>query len=452
MLQSVCGGIFDDRLQDQERYDVITKVASLTAPQSDIIPTNPNLSLIFTSQCRGVTLQKMEKQGKIGTLYMIKTTKNEVIVGKTIPYKRNIPGWKVEESNATGGVCIPSLQPGTILLGLDEFTNDSLIGYIIRTVLEQNKMSSIACVYHYAGGYSSDRGMIIMEYAELGNLLSFSQRGALKLPPMMGQPISPGRLALQQPSLTTSSLLANKTSEYGVNKRLRDDLTSSGYIRDVYVMNSDVTVGIISQVTMSIHYLGRALQFSSGDLKAENILVYPKPMMGTYKSLNLKCPVTCKISDFGKSSLSIQRLDGRLMRIYNETAAADLYMKLKSFNPKIYMDRVSARNYYIVDQSFTNEVYVWMRHSGHPYYRSFDYYTFMLSILSIPAYYFSFFSSADAISKFWIPMWLSDTESAEMQKIIHDRAVSVSRLGMNSIIEILKDKRLMCDVIDIIVG
>jgi hypothetical protein len=448
MLGRLCYSLLDEQAWKEERDRTIHQLITL-ADGARLDLSNPNLGVLVNGRCPGVTIEASKEKGKVGNIYLIRSVPaSEVLVLKEMNYSnssisqralvtpKEVSSFSPCRVHGAGDMkfdcesCVGALRAGTKLVGTEEYVNELLIGYIIHNILERANIRSICTLYQYGGVYNG-RGYTIMEYADLGNLSS-------------------------------QSLIAKYSKRYNIT-----DVLSSPAItlKNVIIMDESVVKGVISQVVMAIHYLGYTLQFSSNDLKPENLLCYLTPSKGSYRgttgiesesssrgSLDLTCPFTVKISDLGKSSITIQTAPNQYMRLYNRSISSSIYSSLASFKPKVTRDKLTQLTYYVVDDTFITSIYTWMRHTGHPYYRSFDYYTFMISLLTIPAYYFAFFSSESLLKTFWHPMWMSDQEGAEMQRLIHSRIYSPERTGLGESIDMLRGKRLICDTVDAIVN
>lgn len=397
-----CESLFNPALQSQSRNTIVSSLISLKDDPSIIktLISDSWIKLLMEGRCSSITLTPLGERGKVGVPYLLRKlelTGTKTYILKTSSYTPYSSIKKVTK-DSENNLCLAG--DINIDLALDEFTNELLIGYILRNVFETTGMKSLAVTYDYGGAYENTGG-IIMEYADIGNLIS-----VVKYPQFM----------------------------------------TDGLVR------VNILEGIISQVLTTIHFLGQdsIVQFTSGDLKMENILVFNRPMRGTYFSLNVSCPITCKIGDFGKSSCIIRKTDGSHMKIYNRSLLADAYMLVASFHPKIYTTS-EGENYYIVDDTTTAQTYVWMRHSGIGYYRSFDYYTFMVSLLSMREYYLPFFTSRELIEKFWSPMWMEAGDGELCKEAIREKIIKNERIGTTEAIELLKNKKLKCGLIENIV-
>lgn len=421
-----CDTIFNPAIQSEARQALISALLSIKDESFDIhaLFANGRLAQLTSSMCFGVRITPLGIRGKVGVPYKVQW-KNETYILKTSEFSP-LKSLRKSMYKETSPCMFNPGAPGSEVyhLGLDEFTNELSQGYVLRNVFETGKMKSLATTYIYGATYNRE-GAILMEYADIGTL-----NDIIKVPAYMDSVI------------------------------IKDSFLKGEARINVNIIKERLIYGVIAQVLTASHYLGLAIQFSSGDLKSENVLVFSTPMRGTYRSLNLSCPFTCKISDFGKSSCTIYRPDGSRMRVFNESLLADAYLRLASFRPNIHpvvsnegslLLEDEGESWYKIDDTFVAQTYVWMRHSGDPYYKSFDYYTFMVSLLSVNSFYYGFFTSQELITKFWKPMWLSQQEADSCQFAIHSKMLENNRIGTTEALELLKDRRLLCNVIDTIV-
>lgn len=86
---------------------------------------------------------------------------------------------------------------------------------------------------------------------------------------------------------------------------------------------------------------------------------------------------------------------------------------------------------------------------GIPYYRSFDYYTWIISMLLSPPIYYSFFVTDSLYNIFWDPIWDPEIEPIIRHKL-YNFILQGSPNTMDTILDILRDLPLKCDAVDLI--
>jgi hypothetical protein len=133
----------------------------------------------------------------------------------------------------------------------------------------------------------------------------------------------------------------------------------------------------------------------------------------------LEAPFTCKIGDYGKSSLTVLLKDNIPYRFYNRNALSELYLKVNRYEPQVNC----IEDYYVISMS-SPEIYVYERHMGSPFYRSFDIYTLLISLLLNPIIYKTFFRDYVNI---WNLLFFEDD-----RYIVHNRLRQESGTGSYS--------------------
>ncbi len=420
-----CVHILDPNIQALYRNVTLIKVLSINDKDFDFHShmIDSELCYLLSGQCQDIALTKLGPQGKIGIPYLLTNNASNygspmLLVAKTTPFNKRFT-FGVNSLIPSNNSCFGLTNKEYI--GLDEFTNETVVGYIIHDLYQQTDQIKIghdfAVLYYYGGICGKlNLGCDIIEYCDLGTLHDMA--------------------------------VSTKTIGYRGLYNVSDPIT--GEVSTKILIHENVLKTILNQVASGLHFLITNIQFVSGDLKPDNILVISQQVKGQYKSLDVSGSFKCKIADFGKSSCTIKK-GSDAIRIYNQSYLANTYENLFSFKPNIYFD-INGESYYIVDETFAVQILPRLRHSSLPYYRSFDYYTFMVSLLLLEEYYYTFFSGTTLINKYWVPLWLNIEDATEMQNIIYERMITKERFGYESVIDILRDKRLRCSVIDTIVG
>jgi serine/threonine protein kinase len=418
-----CYGLLDKDLHSSSKKIVMRRVRHLDEVDNDFhgIMVDPTLCKLLSSDCPDLQVKALTDGGKVSTPYLI-SSRDVEIVAKVSKFER-AAAYRSDNPDVirSQGNCFNSktYKPGSSNLGLDEFTSETIVAYAVEEALDSSGMTAnghdLAVKYFYSG-VCNKVGINLMEYCELGTLRD----------------------------LATSRSTMEYRDYYTINDPIIKKQTTTSAVKP------EIVRAIFSQVVAVMHALAQEISFSSGDLKLENVLVTAKPVKGTYMSLDLSSPIKCKISDFGKSSCRIRRHDGTSLHIYNYNRAADLYLRASPFTPKVKMDN-SGVYYYVVDSMFTSKTSAQMRHAGAEYYGSFDYYTFLFTVLSIPEYYYTFFSTKSLVDKFWSIAWLTEEEDVKAQIDVHRRMLQGKRVGLNDAIEMLRGRRLICGLLDRIV-
>lgn len=370
--------------------------------------------------CRPLTITALGPKGKVGIPYIIKSNTGTMVVKISkvsnlhCDYRAQPPGSITALDSRERKHCITNVKFSTIrYIASDEFTNETLIAYALNFLADELSLPPLF-VRHYQGAICSINdelhGLNIMENCDLGTLSALPEHPAF--------------------------------TEY-VKEHEVDD---HGYYIDERLIDPDVCFQILAQVTVGLHMLQSYAGFTSGDLKAGNVFVKSDPIDIEYLGIRLKAPFTCKIADFGKSSCMLPRANGTALRFYTESTLADIYLAIYTWDPDI--EKEDGEYYYTVGYVFTSQIYPKIWHMGIPFYRSFDYYTVLVSMLTHPAFYYTFFSNPILRSVFWDPIWKDD--NIEVVNRIHHYVLERTGRSINDAIAILKGMRLKCDAVTLV--
>lgn len=420
------------------------------------------------STCPGINKGYLGKRGKIGVPYLVEIYRRWVSSSETSPdddidnhtnnrqlfivktsqpgslslVYRNDPSSNIQDFVTTLDKSptrcgFPDLDD-LHYLGADEFTNEMLIGLILTYYLRDwneemitlmrepsfafypqvEYLTSTICQDNTSGlPFTSNKpiGVHLQEYCDLGTLHDFA----------------------------TSS----KTQEYRQPLTVLDFTLKDGDEFRLEVVQDKILLQIIRQVVTGLHLLQEEFDFNHGDLKVTNVFVSSQSASGKYQDVDISAPFTCKIADYGKSSLTLDTKKGPV-RIYCRSWLADRYLSVIPFRPEVGRELrygVKEEPFFIVNNLLNVHLYTRSRHQGIPFYRAFDTYTFFVSLLIIPAYYYSFFNSKDLVKHVWNVLWFPGDDELMRRKILdrhHDRKAE----SISICLDLLRGVRLRCDV------
>ena len=377
--------------------------------------------------CRTLSVTALGAGGKIGVPYIIKDEDGTELVVKLSKVNKAYsrydinPPTNLREIDSLGiKQCISKIKLSRIrYLASDEFTNETLIGYTLNLVAEELSLPPLY-VRHYQGAICSDPitsedfGLNIMENCDLGSLDKVPNHPNFK----------------------------QYIKQHHVNDNGREILSN--------LVDSDIIFQIITQITMGLHMLQNYVGFISGDLKAGNIFVKSEPINMEYMGIKLKAPFICKIADYGKSSCMLPRVNGTLLRFYHESILSNIYLAVHPFTPEIIQS--DDEYYYTVDTPLVSQTYSRTMHMGIPFYRSFDYYTVLVSMLTRPAFYYMFFSTESLRKTFWDPIWINSAESDEVLSRIHQYVMEGKGERLADAITIVKGIKLKCGAVNLVIN
>lgn len=392
--------------------------------------TDPNNSI-----CLGTNQGYLGKKGKIGIPYLVEIEGQTFILKTTQPGRLSLVYRERPPSNVqkfqqkllqSPSRCGYSDMQNYKFLGGDEFTNEMLVGFILDayfTLRHQDNGNSTRFypyITYYLSSVCNDtqRGLILtsqrligvhlIEYANLGTLWDFSR--------------------------------SNNSQEYRIVHR--DPIDNI----QLEILRPEITALILRQVISALHILQNELQFNHGDLKLENIFVSSEPSQGDYEGLDVTAPFTCKIADYGKSSLTVESVQTSFCRIYNRSWLADRYLYLVPFNPMVNIDRIGEQEepYFIIQGFLDVQLYTQTRHMGLPFYLAYDTYSFLVSMLLNPTFYYSFFSQDVFITQLWNPMWFGN-DARRMQHKIKSQHHNARAQSTGLVLDLLRGIRLRCN-------
>lgn len=378
-------------------------------------------SLSESAQCHQSSIRPLGPGGRVGVPYLIDFKEGRSLVLKVSPiqtlrseYQRYPPTdlKEIQDPNSISrSRCLSYLDLSQIqFIGSDEFTNETLIGYALNYIQAQHSIPALFLI-HYVGAICGDEGLNLMENCDLGPL---------------DQVVS-------QPGFQ-SQIESYQINDHGV-------LTNAALVKGPVIHQ------ILTQIVVGLNILHIYLEFNSGDLKAGNIFLKSDPIDTVYDGIRLRAPFTVKIADYGKSSAMLLRPNGTALRFYNQNQYADFYLK---FHPFVnHTAKIDGTYYYTIGSILPAQLYTRTRHMGLPFYRSFDYYTVLCSILTIPAFYFSFFGSPELIRTFWTPLWLGDEGSKALERIRFYVNAGTGRSIVDAL-AILRGHQLKCNGLELV--
>lgn len=369
--------------------------------------------------------------GKAGNVFRVKINSDYYVVkiSRHTEFKRDL------RSDPPSSIYVDAL-PKTLVdcltkgplpeqyLGLDEFSNEAIIAYMIDVTAQEYKLPKFFLIHNDA--VVCNKGLIhLMEEAELGTLAQFGY------------------------------------TPY-TNKYLRSMMYKD---LELLLVPPKLLIEMLKQIVVFLIFSGQTLGFSSGDLKAANVFVAGESVKYEHKDelyhIKIDCPFIVKIGDYGKSSITIPILyDGEYTetRIYNKNIAAEYYSKVSTpvLSLKVIENgyRVNA-NYmyehgmdleygYVIEPTFTESVFVYNRHMGTPYYRSLDFYTLIVSLLVLPQFKATLLSPE--LRKFWDVLWVN----GEGDKVYTRSGKSdLSRVSIHDSLPVLKGLTLKCNVVEL---
>lgn len=300
-------------------------------------------------------------------------------------------------------------------------TSAALCGHNIRTVIKGTEETRTAVKLN-----STVNGLNLMEYCNKGNLVDITSH-----------------------------------SEYCYEVKYEEEENHPVFEkkftpREEKVLAPDIARGILFHVIYAFHFLHVNLHFNHGDAKIKNVFLhrYNSDTKVTWQvggvQHEIVSPVCAKLADYGKSSLTHRTKQGPIRLFWEPDSTIvqlfrDGQIKSNPFIPDVYKDT------YTVNMRTDAATYVRLRMMGIPFYKSYDVYMFMVSFFLQPwaFYLLSMYSEFKKLS--WDILWKHYPEGGNIvYKRIQQRikeGYNTSKLhGTGILIKTLKGIPLACNI------
>ncbi|SPN79142.1 Hypothetical protein BRZCDTV_180 [Brazilian cedratvirus IHUMI] len=340
--------------------------------------------------------------GAHGTIYSVGTREESYVLKERDVTKPVVAYLEQSERtqrrlNPYRGVCGFPLSFPSLALASDDFTNEVLISYILDELLDRQGvreagLNNIATTYA-ASICGKNKGLLLME------------RGEASLNDVNNAVFSPYQ-------------------EFG--------FTISG---EIPVFNEYFILNTIGQVVLILQYLDN-WNFVHGDLKLANVAFFSTPY--DYYQADF----TVKLIDFEKSSVTYS-LENTDHRFFNYSSLADTYLSLLPFTPNV------KDGTFIIDATFVPQIYAYSRHDLTPYYSSFDLYTFIISMLLSPSYFFAFSRFPNLVKSVFRVLFDEDN-FVKIYDRIYKAQGKLDPDSMSDILDILRGVPLKCNLADLL--
>lgn len=295
-------------------------------------------------------------------------------------------------------------------IGLDDFGNEAIIGELVR----ENVKSGINKIEF--SGICGKYGLMMSDYWKLGNLWTFSRN---------------------------------------IDKIKKDhkELFEDGIIK------KKIITSIVSQVTSTLLTLQKNIEFLHSDLRVQNILVDVK-----------KSEIVVGISDFTNSSATMKSLNSsakKPIRIFNEYLISRVFpvgvdYKVKGTPDKnCFQIRVGSGQagtdlgacknsfWWKLPSSFNSRMSLITSHTGLPFYKSYDFYVFMVTLMLCSDFYSAIVSYTEVKGIIWDSLWLS----SELDKVTADVVKKIGEVPtLDLVLSILNKYHMRCDAISLVSG
>lgn len=338
----------------------------------------------------------------------------------------------IRENKALSASCLGLYSLDFKYIGLDDFANELLCTYIAQSILAAVKLPPMVNnieKYVICGGY----GLLLCDMSDYGDLYDVAM------------------------AKSTSSDLYSVYSIPQVN---------GNYINQVSISH-DLAEHVIFQSMVFLDTVKSYLGMVHGDFRLSSLLLKFENYTLSSKNVTLSGNKLIKVKNFNMCSTSI--VPNGNIRLFNEikvtryipVSLTDFELKekketnciqveigkVKSTEPnQIVAGRCQVQNWWKLGSNFNSVVSLITGHSGLPYYRSYDFYVLLVSMMMVREWYNCILSSP-RLSMLWNSMWLND----EVKKVTID-CISHHDSGkpkLDNVIDVLKKYHISCSTLDI---
>ena len=337
------------------------------------------------------------------------------------------PGWNVRELGTRGKVGVPYTMirggkrilvkvgdfKGTVVnysddvVELDEFTNETIIAYILNSLFDRENVPLLA-VRHLDAVYcpSISAGYNVMELANGGNLQGLDV----------------------------------------VFDHLRSDCSNIPKVVGIFHK-------VLSQLLVCLKFLQLRCEFTSGDLKAENVVIHHEPIDALYnlgdRHVRLEAKFRCLLVDFGKCSVTMTNIQtGKPYRIHSSNKLFDVFKRVTKESP---ID-TDVKSYELRGAMAVHLAQA--RHGSKRYYPSFDWYTLILSLLTLDSFrHIMFVDDEEGFLKrtWWYPLWQDKEQADRMEDKVMSFCISRVRTIMQPL-SLIQDEPMYPNLDNMIEG
>lgn len=321
----------------------------------------------------------------------------------------------------SGDICDARSYSDTNYIGLDSYTNNTLINWYLQSKLNELDMPNV--IKMHIAYVCSGKGYCLYEYPDIGRLHHLQEH-----PEFLSHS--------QKPSPTAKA-------------------------DDKVPISREVVKGIFMQLFATLHAL-KQLDFSHGGPSSRSILFNKNAVSYMYDGVHVECPITMKLAGFHHAGITVNSNE-ESNRFYNKSVIADESLMRMSFKPIINTVTITpfsfTRNnteekitiYRLKDpQKNLQEtvLFMYIKHLGLPIYQaSFDAYAFVIALMADHSFY-SAVMNDESMYLLWRKMWLPEEFSQVQDKILklHESADPVTRV--EKILRVLAGFGLRCDMTD----
>lgn len=212
----------------------------------------------------------------------------------------------------------------------------------------------------------------------------------------------------------------------------------TGHNLDQITWTPELARGVARQLLLVLYKLA-PYNFTHGHPHYLSLYLDQKPLYEKYGQLTVASPYTLKLTRFGNSALSTSYHS----RFFASSPYTESYLGKAIHLPQIVTEKKGKVHYYKLNKEIST-FFLQLRYGGVPLYpHSFDYYSFMVSLMSLPDFRESF--KDDML---WKAMWTPE-DHVEVMKRLEARGPLPD---VDAVVEVLRGLHLRCDLVPYLIS
>jgi hypothetical protein len=219
----------------------------------------------------------------------------------------------------------------------------------------------------------------------------------------------------------------------------------------------ETVLGIIQQLIVTLKILS-IFDTTHGSASTQSLLFENKPCSYRFEETHVQCPVTLKVTNFSRASMSIQSAKGPI-RLFSKEDQGSGYLSKFPFIPKIQTTvhipfdchdgicaNQSKRYTTFTLDGETSNILEAARYSGVPLFASaFDAYSFLVALMMEQSFYLTVINDP-YLKRLWESCFLSRERDIINERIV--RLHQYDEISTQMIIAQLTGLHLRCDMVD----
>lgn len=214
-------------------------------------------------------------------------------------------------------------------------------------------------------------------------------------------------------------------------------------INDIFLYN------VLERVYQKLNNLWNSARLNHNNFTSKSVaLILNEEFIPKGENLNdknLSIPFDVRLTDFEYAAITVKltrSAANQFLRLYQRSANASFYFNFASFTPQVIRIGEGDNNRFKLSDSFNITELAKIRHSGLTFYKSFDFYTFVVSLLLNP-FIKQIFDSSNFLTSFLHNIFPDETISFILIQINNlNRLKRVKTY--EDILKVLKGKELYC--------